>query len=372
MIITRDKRCAIVGQTMENFTPVINYLVLLDSNLDTLWSRSVGQYGRTSRVIESFDNRLIVVHNASNKTLIYKINTDGVTESTFTVDSMSNSVGIAQTPDSGFVVAGWKNGGSLTKIDKSGELVWQKSNESMEQISAFDTYSDTSYLIAGRTSGGPEDKIITILTDKDGVVLWENQVGTSGYESVNHLAKNRQGDVVGLGWTTNNYYGDPYSSSLLLYKLDADGNQIGFKSFIKYDMNREAGESFIETSDQGYLIVGNNNQWINGRDGTRVVARTAEIIKTDSESQIVSVYNHDISNAIQVFPNPTSDRIRVNFSEAMAGRKIINLFDYQGRKLKQFVVDGQNTEISLSGMKGVIILEVIWQKEVFLKRILKE
>jgi hypothetical protein len=88
--------------------------------------------------------------------------------------------------------------------------------------------------------------------------------------------------------------------------------------------------------------------------------------------QIGVADDQNISNHIRIFPNPLKDYIHANFNSWMTGRKTMSFYDLQGRKLQEIETDEPDLEILLPKIRGLIIFEVKWKDETFIKKLIRE
>ena len=170
---------------------------------------------------------------------------------------------IQKTLDGGYIVAGdttsfgaghysfW-----VIKIDKNGEIIWQNSygGDQNDEPRSIVVTKDNSYVIAGGTElYGEGYKIWLIKIDKNGEIVWQKSYNVN----VNYYTDNAQdiiltsdGGYVIAGYT----FRGPGDSTVWISRLDSDGNILWEKS---YALGKgEWGKSIIETNDGGFLVAG--------------------------------------------------------------------------------------------------------------------
>jgi hypothetical protein len=190
-------------------------------------------------------------------------------------DDWGNSV--QQTSDGGYIITGSTGGTKiwLIKTDADGNKLWDKTFSGSEDDwgNSVQQTSDGGYIIAGSTTsqitGG--SKVWLIKTDADGNKLWDKTFGESILKETYSVRQTSDGGYIIAGSTTSQpqRYSDT-NTKVLLIKTDADGNKLWEKTF--GGSEHDWGNSVQQTSDGGYIIVGNSN------DGTFLL-----LIKTDAD-----------------------------------------------------------------------------------------
>ena len=132
--------------------------------------------------------------------------------------------------------------------------------------------SDKGYIIAGFTDsyGAGQRDVYVVKTDTAGNTLWTRTLGGSGYDEGYSVQILRNREYIIAGYTTS--YGAGHADVYLI-KLDDAGNTLWTKTYGGGE--NEYGYSVKQTSDGGYIIVGNTESY--GAGGTDVY-----LIKTDS------------------------------------------------------------------------------------------
>lgn len=124
--------------------------------------------------------------------------------------------------------------------------------------------------------------------------------------------------------------------------------------------NNATGSSGTVTYSIGqvfYTYIGesvyNVAQGIQHEETEKTLGTNDDIIKVETE--------------IFIFPNPTTDFVNINMkgSELENGEKSYQLYDLQGRFIKQSAIDQLETQVSLNGLSSAIyILQVSVNNEV--------
>ncbi|MFZ7136823.1 MAG: hypothetical protein ACOWW1_00165 [archaeon] len=196
----------------------------------------------------------------------------------------SNSFGtgtgcsVVQTSDGDFALAGTTYGDAdfwLIGIDEYGNMKWNKTYGGPESESAkvLIGTSDGGFALVGY-SGNCDCWLVK--TDSFGNMEWNQTYGGQGYDYANSLIETSDGGYA-IGGSYNPDSEDPFGDrDFWLVKTDAYGNMEWNQTYggLGYDYVN----SLVETSDGGYLLVGNT--------GLYLVESNVWIIKTDAQGNL--------------------------------------------------------------------------------------
>jgi len=177
--------------------------------------------------------------------------------------------GLAETTDSGFVIAGYTTSAGagsrdiwLVRTDRNGDTLWTRTvGDSLTEVARTVSLSpDGGFVIGGYTDsrGAGEDDIYMIKTDSLGDTLWTKIFGGSRSDMGRSVMPLRNGYALAGATgspelTTNNqdYY---------LVRTDLDGQQIWGKGYgTSGTLPFDWANHVIGTGDGGYLIVGESS-----------------------------------------------------------------------------------------------------------------
>ncbi|MBL7915891.1 MAG: T9SS type A sorting domain-containing protein [Bacteroidia bacterium] len=188
---------------------------------------------------------------------------------------------IHQTPDLGYIIAGYTPSGScrsggyskdylLMKINSSGTFMWNKCygysgfSSTIDQAYSIALTPDGGFMLAGISEGG--DPWIgyhggfdchVIKTDSVGTFEWERFYGGSGDEEIYSIKTTSDGGYI-IGGVASSSDGDisglHSSKDLWIFKIDSVGTLQWQKCLGGY--NGERGFDVIETNDGNYMIAG--------------------------------------------------------------------------------------------------------------------
>lgn len=209
---------------------------------------------------------------------------------------------VCYTSDGGLLISGFTfssgqgySDAILLKTDADGNLQWSKTVGGLlpdYANSAVET-NDRQFLICGYTysSGAGSADVMVCKTNSSGNILWTKTYGGPGYEIGTSVMESADGKYLVCGRTES--YGNG-KDDVWLIKLDTAGNLIWQRTY--GGVESEAGNGLTETTDGGYVIVGNAGNrtpnpgygWWGDRD--------AWLIKTDTAGN--PVWDHQYSYSI--------------------------------------------------------------------------
>jgi hypothetical protein len=180
-----------------------------------------------------------------------------------TGDDVGHSV--VQTSDGGFVAAGYTDSfgaGSvdvyLFRTDSTGNMLWNKTygGTSNEIGNSLVKASDGGYAIVGYTYsfGAGRGDVYLVKTDSIGNMLWNKTYGGTNAEIGESLVQTADGGYAITGYTSSFGAG---GSDVYLVKTDSVGNMLWNKTYGGVD--EDSGHSVIQTSGEGYVLVGYAN-----------------------------------------------------------------------------------------------------------------
>jgi len=178
------------------------------------------------------------------------------------VGAVDHFRGVVETPDNGYVCAGYSNSYSsgevqifVAKFDSSGALQWARTagggaTDAAEGVCLND---DGTIFVGGMTSsfGASNPAVLLLGFDLNGTLLWATMGDAGSNDRLFALSPTSDGGCVGAGWSSS------FSTWLqaLIVKFDSDGN-ISWSSVVGDDC-WNCGYDVAETPDGGYLLTGN-------------------------------------------------------------------------------------------------------------------
>lgn len=191
---------------------------------------------------------------------------------------------VQQTTDSGFIITGttrsFGNGNNdvyLIKTDEVGNEQWSQTfgGNGYDQGFSVQQTTDGGYVITGETSSinGGDEKILLIKTDVNGNDIWSkifDSGSLNGDERGFDVKQTNDGGYIICGTKKGLFP----KSDIWLIKTNEYGDSLWSKTY--GDSLGDWGYSIQQTSDFGYIIVG-ESQSITGGNSLNII-----VIKTDS------------------------------------------------------------------------------------------
>jgi hypothetical protein len=334
------------------------YLLKINSSNDTIWSKIINDQLDNmlgNKIIETYDSSLIsigftFIGNSIYKQDWYILKTDSLGNLKWWLHpgnpnlNDGSAADIIQTKDSCYVVVGGKavyrdaNGekfdGHIMKIDRNGNILWDKTYRKRLLESPYDSVYCFFNSIVELDDGG------FIVAANEQI-----QMGGGHYNSVLYLFDSNGDTLKTKHYCTRCEYttgGIPTQEFPTTIKKIDDGSFLigGWGTFVYIFNHPYEQQMFLIKTDQF------------GCDGTEEICdtlTTANTLKTKQQNMLL-------------YPNPAKESITINLSENN-NNKEITIYDIYGRKLKQIkyviVRNSEAISINVSNLQsGVYILKV--------------
>jgi hypothetical protein len=281
-------------------------LVKTDESGNIQWSKNYNGFFEGERcAVQTYDGGYAAKgyeNSIDGRSMAYLVKTDGSGNMQWNKTyGLANSYvigeSVVQTSDKGYAIVGYKSGGPtndniyVVKTDASGNLLW---NETFGETHPSRGYSivqtlDQGLVIAGyiRVAGINADFYL-IKMDSSGNMLWNKTFGRiagdfASDDSARSLVQTIDGGFAIAGFTST-YRG--YYDTVYLVKTDSDGN-MQWSRLLRAAIlpGDEYGESMIQSSDGGYVIVGTTYSYQSAYGGAYKDAGPSNgfLIKTDAD-----------------------------------------------------------------------------------------
>lgn len=281
-----------------------NWILKLDQTGNILWERSFGFSGHDHSydLVETVDGGFFFTGfldvtssngaGSTDKSSLFahgvgefwgtKVGVNGVLEwrNYFGGTNNDRAHGVVTAHDGGYVMAGFTESddfditdskGSydfwVVKIDKNGNLVWEKSlgGTGIEQAQDIAQTIDGGYIISGSTfsddvqvtkNNGQSD-IWLVKLNGEGILQWQKSFGGSAFDSANSVRQTKDGGFLIAG-NSKSSDGDATQNfgenDFWLIKTDGDGQLLWQQSIggLGLDFAYDA----IQTSEGDYILVG--------------------------------------------------------------------------------------------------------------------
>ncbi len=282
-----------------------------------LFSLSIIQTSTGEIVIGS---SVIILKNAGSlcsSMLLIKTNINGtaIWKQTFGEERLNMAYDLLQTPDGGFVLAGWTTfygAGSgdmwLVKTDENGTVQWNQTYGGEANEIAFDCLQtiDGGFALGGITNSSGDEDFWLVKTDEYGAYQWSQAYGGSRDEYIRSLLQTVDGEFIlgGRTYTTNDI-------DIYLVKADPKGNFQGSKTY--GGSKEESLGGLIQTSNNSFLLLGSTYSYGAGQSDMWLV-NTGNII-----------FSKPSASGLNIIPLLAALPIMASFRRKRGGR-IIYLF----------------------------------------------
>lgn len=308
---------------------------------------------------------------------VIRLNSNGDTMWTknYGTSNHDQGFGIKQTPDSGFVIAGWNGPDNnhtrplLMKTNANGDVqwchYWGNTSQDSKLIDVCLT-PDNGYLAVGFTAlygAGSYDGWL-LKVNAAGDTVWTKTFGGTGIDFLYSICPTPDHNYVMAGGTIS--YGNG-GYDLWLLKIDPNGNLLwqrahGYQQY-------EWGESVEPTSDGGYVISGRTNSIGSGNYDFLFV-------KTDSLGNLPSFITEQNNSKfgplhLNILPNPFLHHTRINFCLTQETKDCkIRIYDVGGRLVRDLssLFDQSEKWVIWDGkdMNGKVVPAGIYWVDLFL------
>ncbi len=348
------------------------YVFKTDSFGDTTWTYTWNPASgdRAYSVQETRDSNFIVagvLDNAINfgieTSFLLKLNQDGDTIWSKTFEHYTTAKSVIQTADDGYIFCGLIGINNftevyLTKTNYLGDTIWTKNGglgflygrgEDVVQL------ADSSYIITGSAYHGSDQNIFVSKVDKNGNLIWSKEYGGSHdeYAQVVDVVNNEEFIVAG---NTYSYSTGQFTNlDVWVLKLDKNGDTLWTKTYGN-EKNNSVTDIKIST-DGGFVICGNLPN-----------SHESFLLKTDSLGNAPAILSNnqipDYSDfEIDIYPNPTNEYLTIKCSPKNEySQWAIIIYDSWGRKVHEFqdVFNNNTIQYNLASLiAGVYNVSVI-------------
>lgn len=202
-------------------------------------------------------------------------------------DGREMAKSVVESDDGGYVIAGdtgsfgaGNNDFWLVKVDSIGNMEWNKTfgGPRYDSLRAMIKTHDGGYALVGSTTsfGGGSEDFWLIKTDENGITEWNQTYGGPGDQYATSLIETSDGGYA-IGGSFDQSLDDPFGDTAFwLVKTNQFGEMQWNKTFSDSSLN--SCSDLVETSDGGYLLVGNTGMYL--------VEANILAIKTDSDGEI--------------------------------------------------------------------------------------
>ena len=357
------------------------YVTKVDTSGNLLWAKVYQASGLNycTQIIQTHDSCFVLIGSSdypSNSTNIIKINSAGNVIWAKNLSAPGNGFighSIQETNDQCFVITGWnfQNGlfvfdVSLIKIDSIGNLLWRKSFGGNFNDYGFRIKQtpDNGFLIAGYTESFNMNNWDSYLikTDSLGFLLWSKTYGGSGSEQCYDMDLSSDSGCIMIGFTSS--FGLGYNDCYII-KTDFIGNSGGC-----FEINTQTLNDTISIMSNNLII-----QVINEGYQFPVYAFTSSFGDVSVACMgNVGVYDFftETKNII-VYPNPSTGIFTISSSDNFANAEI-EIYNVLGDRIYSDNINNSNLKkICIDKMvDGIYFVKVSDREKMYIGKIIIE
>lgn len=384
------------------------YLMKIDSNGDTLWTRTYGgaNHDRGFVIRQTNDNGFVIVGMTysfgSGQSDVYLIKTDSLGNQlwaqTYGGDSADHGTSVQQTSDSGYVIVGkTRSFGAddldiyIIKTNSDGETLWAKTygGIQIDHSRAIQQTADGGYIIGGSVES--QDNIFLLKTNAQGDSTWSRTYGPGECHDVQITSDN------GYILAGYRYFPPSFNAQFFMIRTNSTGDTLWTRA-LGSDTSEDHAYSIYITSDGGHILAGARKYvgsanidaylirtdsmgdlvWTNtyggeGEDRAVTVQQTADngyvvvgytssfgagnddvyLLKIEPDSLGIEEITTGGPKLLflDVFPNPFKQVTNFRFQMSVSGQVQIRIYDAVGRLVKEssIVADTSPKQITWDG-----------------------
>ena len=274
---------------------------------------------------------------SNDKSNIYlmKIDKDGnvVWQKVYGGNNIDKAYAITNTKDGGFIVVGetksFGNGGSdvyIMKIDDKGNKLWQRTYGGKKDDKAYAIIGmeDGGFIVAGsrKSFGNGWSDVYLVKIDEYGNKIWEKTYGGKRNDKANAITQTKDGGFIVAGCKKSF---DSGKSDVYLIKIDEYGNKIWEKTY--GGKRNDKANAITQTEDGGFVVAGDTESCSNGwsdvylikidENGSMVWEKTYGGKKNDKANAITQTEDGSfiVAGDTESFSNGWSDAYLIKIDE---------------------------------------------------------
>ncbi|MCD6501467.1 C10 family peptidase, partial [bacterium] len=237
--------CIAVGYTSLAAGDKDGYVVRTVAGSSPLWSARIDYGGDDClySVVEAPDSCFVAagateVEGSDSDIWLVKLDDDGDTIWTRSFGNRDDetALSIAATSDGGYILAGYASDGStergcVVKTGSDGHEIWSQDYLDDTRFNSVCEVSSGGYILAGRMLPGPlgQSDILLVRIDSDGDTIWTKTYGGVSDDIGNSVVEAGDGGFVLAGKSRS--FGMPLFYSFLISKVTSTGDSVWTSSF---------------------------------------------------------------------------------------------------------------------------------------------
>lgn len=349
-----DGGCVITGRW--NASPILIYSIKLNSNGDIHWQKlyDSSQSAICYKVIRTSDNKYLACGKIGYQLgYIIKIDSTGDMVWQKFYPSADDKIyrTIIETNDGSYIAGGYvtdtpyESKGVLTKIDTSGNIIWEKrynsNKHSMPKIVSIDKINQ-NYIISGNAYDSTTSKwgICFKKLDLEGNILYSKfyQQPQNKYYAMNETKIINANKYL----ISYNRFNSPVDTLLANAMItDSLGNIIVHKEFIGTDYTIFYRSILLENND--ILFVGNSNHIDPDFENIYVVRSDSNLNAPTIGINNISTINPGDYKLYQNYPNPFNPTTNIKYSLKRNGYVVLKIYNVLGREVETLIDESQQS-----------------------------
>ena len=320
------------------------WLVKVDANGDSLWSRTYGDPVLEERghSIDYTSDGGYIISGATNiqspdnaDVWLIKVDSEGNEEWSRSYGGPEDERGLCvlQTLDGGYIIAGttedagWRTYAIwLVRTDSVGDTLWTRKHGGSTETSAncLRNTTDGGYIITGLTGGAGEYTWLYLLKLDDAFnVEWSKMHGGGLFNVGNWVEQTADGGYIAVG--DGLYFDVNYTIPMYALKTDANGDSLWNRSILHGWDGR--AEGVCELSGGGYVLV--------GRTDVEYEGNCRAIVCLDSEGEQVSAFDTEPAtfDLVRAYPNPFNPTTTIEYSLVNPGDVTLSVYNISGQRV---------------------------------------
>lgn len=287
-ILSSDGYQIVTGYTLNNSAGGKDiYVAKISVTGEIVWERNYGDINNDegTALVETVKGDYAVVGYSVNSSSGYtegwflKLNSSGklLKESVFNISSFLKINDIKNLDDKNFVVCGVSKTATdndlnfmIMKINSNGAKMWKQevgTKYFADEAFTLNVTKDKEILAAGFTTlPSKKRKLLLVKTDSYGKVLFKEELGDEGMNSITSMEETPDGKIILAGYTTVNSNGE---EDVLVMIFDRYKKVISQKSFGKASADKF---NSIKVYKGGYLAIGTTNS-LKGSESALYIAK---------------------------------------------------------------------------------------------------
>jgi len=399
-ILSIDGYYLVTGYTLNNSAGGKDiWVAKINVSGEIIWEHNFGDVNNDegTALVETTKGDVAVVGHSINSASGYtegwflKLNSSGklLKESVLKISSFVKLNDIKNLDDKSFAVCGVSKTNTdndlnfmLMKLNSNGAKIWQQEVGTKyfadEAFTLFVT-KEKEILVSGFTTlPSQKRKILLVKTDAYGKVLFKEELGDEGMNSITSMEETPNGKIIMTGYTSVNSKGE---EDVLVMVFDKFKKVISYKSFGKASVDKF---NSIKVYKGGYLAIGTSNSFKKGHstlyfakfdrnldvewerthtsEGSSV--GTDLIINRDGFTAFGSVTNNGVENSLILNYTDNSTAIFASAEDDNSKEEILKKYSVMnGMTLLENVVKDEFADVTYRGngdpLKGLNVSKTL-------------